>query len=141
MYILQILNTNRYLMVFAIFALHSFVIPNLSWYTAAVLRLMYFDLHVLLSVTIDLITSFQKDGEPRRKNMLWVANHYSYLDALLIKIGDPELHIVAKSDLMSEVPDNVFTRFMLRVFNKGGFIWYDRNGSTFSFHHAPIAPR
>eukprot|EP00730_Choanoeca_flexa_P006644 TRINITY_DN12193_c0_g1_i10.p1 TRINITY_DN12193_c0_g1~~TRINITY_DN12193_c0_g1_i10.p1 ORF type:complete len:515 (+),score=149.72 TRINITY_DN12193_c0_g1_i10:1226-2770(+) len=100
--------------ILGIFTLHNYAKANVSWYTRSVLKLMGM--------------TFTSYGTAPQEPCIWVANHYSYLDALLLHAANPNLQIVAKADLMSEVPDNVFTRFMLRVFVRGGFMWYDRNG-------------
>lgn len=39
---------------------------------------------------------------------------------------NPNIRIVAKADLATELPDGFFARFMVRVWNRGGFLWYHR---------------
>eukprot|EP00045_Choanoeca_perplexa_P006396 m.54383 g.54383 ORF g.54383 m.54383 type:complete len:515 (+) comp13620_c0_seq1:112-1656(+) len=107
-------SIGRWIVIFGIMGMHNYVAANLSWYTRTILKLMGFH-----------YTSY---GQPPAEPCIWVANHFSYLDALLLNAANPQLQIVAKADLMSEVPDNAFSRFMLRVFTRGGFMWYDRNG-------------
>lgn len=70
--------------------------------------------------------SSQIIGKPPKQPALWIANHFSYVDALVVHMANPHLRIVAKADLANEMPDGVFSRFMVRVFNRGGFMWYNR---------------
>ncbi|EDQ85710.1 uncharacterized protein MONBRDRAFT_11599 [Monosiga brevicollis MX1] len=100
--------------IMGIFFVHNYIVPNVSWFTPTILRLM----------GMNYIRQGQRPADPT----LWVANHYTYLDAVLLHGTNPNLQIVAKADLKDEVPDNMFTRFMFRVFNRGGFMWYNRNG-------------
>eukprot|EP00043_Microstomoeca_roanoka_P018030 m.190269 g.190269 ORF g.190269 m.190269 type:complete len:519 (-) comp16753_c9_seq1:249-1805(-) len=106
----------RYLLVFTIFAVHNYIIANVSWFTPTVLKLIRFKHHIRGPVP-DV-----------KKPALWVCNHYSYLDALLIHAAVPGVRIIAKKDLADEMPPGIFRDFMFKVWVRGGFMWYDRNG-------------
>ncbi|EGD79064.1 hypothetical protein PTSG_02032 [Salpingoeca rosetta] len=104
----------RYLIMFAIFAVHNYLYANASWYASTALKLMRFRHHIRGAVP------------PTDKPALWVCNHYSYLDALLIHAAVPGVRIIAKKDLADEMPKGMLRDFMFRVWCRGGFMWYDR---------------
>lgn len=104
----------RYIAVFAIFAVHNYVYANAAWYVPTVLKLMRFNHHVRGPVP------------PKNKPTLWVCNHYSYLDALLVHAAVPGVRIIAKKDLADEMPKGFLRDFMFKVWCRGGFMWYDR---------------
>lgn len=70
-------------------------------------------------------------GEPAKGPSIWVANHFHFLDAIMVHAANPNLKVVAKSDLASEMPPGFFASFMTRAFERAGFMWYNRgNDST-----------
>ena len=104
----------RYIIIFSIFFVHNTLYANASWYAPVVLKLMRFRHHIRGQLP-----------DPKQP-ALWVCNHFSYLDALLIHAAVPGVRIIAKKDLADEMPRGVFRDFMLKVWTRGGFMWYDR---------------
>eukprot|EP00049_Salpingoeca_infusionum_P017536 m.353339 g.353339 ORF g.353339 m.353339 type:complete len:568 (+) comp16742_c0_seq1:300-2003(+) len=112
----------RWATVFVIFALHNYLVANASWYTPTVLKLIRFR-HIIRGERPD--TS---------KPAIYVCNHYSYLDALVIHAAMPGVHIIAKKDLTEEIPPGALRNYMLRVWTRGGFVWYDRKNKDTTIH-------
>jgi 1-acyl-sn-glycerol-3-phosphate acyltransferase len=67
-------------------------------------------------------------GDIPSEPAIWICNHFSHVDLLVLKAIEPELAVVVKKDLLDEVPAGVTRAFFRRAWTALPALWYDRNG-------------
>lgn len=105
----------RWAVIVSLMAYHTLV-PDLAWYYEQGFRM--FGVEVL----------FKDRKKLSLKPAIWICNHYHWMDLWALKVLNPMVSVVVKSDLVDESPPGWKREGFRIAFSKLRFIAYKRGG-------------